>query len=114
MSNYVIAPITGDQIHGAFKVVEPAEGPDVRERKRRLTPEEEARLANVINGLVDTAQLALWFNPLSDGNRFQAYGQPVTLDDMPVQYALRQEGMVYPASNRHRSEAFDSDQLLAA
>lgn len=111
MSNYVTAPITGDKLHGAFRVVEPALESDTHERRRPLTPEEEMRLAGIINRLVSVTRAALWFDPLTDNKRLRAFGEPVSLDNQELVYVLRQEGAIFPAAT---DQSFNSDTLLAA
>ena len=106
MGNYLFAPVAADRLHGAFEVVESA-----ADDRRELTAEEAMRLASVVNGLVNTTGLALWFNPLVDGKGLRAYGEPVKLDGHTVVYTPRQEGAIFPAPN-HRQ--LDSDQYLAA
>jgi hypothetical protein len=86
--HYVKAPVNGEQLHGGFKYT----------TGEVLTPQEEERLANIVNGLVYTARAALWFNPETDrgSSGAKAFGEPLAVDGKPVKYVLPDEAAIFP------------------
>ena len=88
--NYLEAPIAGRDIHGGFVTLE----------GQQLTPEQEQRLAGIINGLVETTRMALWFNPETDRGSAgaRAFGAPLEVDGTRVRFTPSFEGAVFPSA----------------
>lgn len=88
MSNYLSAPITGEDIRGGFAFVD---------NPHRLTPEDNEALAKLLVHLTEIGRRAIWFNPLVDGRMALVDHEPIVLHGRHVRYTQPNEGAIFPA-----------------
>ncbi len=94
MTNYVSLPVTREKIRGGFRYV----------TGEKLTPEEEERLAHILDELVRTVNRAVWMTPEKDRTEARVFGNPLELDERPLRYVPQREGAIFPVT-----ETFDCE-----
>lgn len=87
MSNYLSAPLSGEDIRGGFQYVD---------EPHRLTPEDNEVLAAQLVRETELGHHAVWFSPLVDGREAFVDRQPLELNGRRLRYTPRNEGAIFP------------------
>ena len=94
MTNYVKLPVTREKIRGGFCYT----------TGEKLTPQEEERLAQILDALVRATNQAVWMSPERDRSEARVFGNPLELDERPLRYTPQREGAIFPVT-----ESFDCE-----
>ena len=86
MTNYVSLPVTREKIRGGFACT----------TGERLTPKQEERLAELLDGMVRAVKRAVWMNPETDRSAAKVFGDPLELDGRRLRYLPSREGAIFP------------------